>query len=379
MDKEAAAFSVVFTNAMPADSPAPISVADYERLAERVLEPGAHAYYAGGAGDELTLSENVAAWRRLAIRPRVLLGAGNCDPAVTLLGQPRPHPLVIAPMAFQRLAHPEAEIATARAAAATGSIVSVSTFANTSIPVLAQAAPGAGRWFQLYVFKDRGISRELVAQAAAHGFEALVITVDLPVVGVRERELRWPVEVEHHAEMIQHAQMVRASELTPAEIAEQTDPDLRWVDIEAFARDTPLPVVVKGVLAPEDAILAAEHGARGVIVSNHGGRQLDTVIAAVDALGPVVEAAGDRLEILVDGGIRRGTDVLKALALGARAALVGRPVLWGLAVGGEAGVRSVLELLLAEFETALALSGAIRAADLDPSFLVRPGRVAPGP
>src|SRR5437763_11307102 len=173
MDKEAAAFSVAFTNAMPADSPAPISVADYERLAEGVLEPGAHAYYAGGAGDELTLSENVAAWRRLAIRPRVLLGAGNCDPAVTLLGQPRPHPLVIAPMAFQRLAHPEAEIATARAAAATGSIVSVSTFADTSIPALAQAAPGAGRWFQLYAFKDRGVSHELMAQAVEHGFEAL--------------------------------------------------------------------------------------------------------------------------------------------------------------------------------------------------------------
>jgi 4-hydroxymandelate oxidase len=368
-----------FHTAMPADLPAPISVADYERLAEGVLEPGAHAYYAGGAADELTLEENVAAWRRLAIRPRVLVGAGSCDLAITLLGQPRPHPLVIAPMAFQRLAHAEAEIATARAAAATGTIISISTFANTSIPALAEGAPGAGRWFQLYVFKDRGISRELVAQAAAHGFEALVITVDLPVVGVRERELRWPVEVEHDADLIQHAQMVSTTELTPAEIAEQTDPDLTWADIEKFAHETPLPVLVKGILAAEDAILAAEHGARGVIVSNHGGRQLDSVVAAADALPAIVEAAGERLEIMIDGGIRRGTDVLKALALGARAVLVGRPVLWGLAAGGEAGVRSVLELLLAEFETALALSGAIRAADLDPSFLVSPGRVGREP
>jgi 4-hydroxymandelate oxidase len=362
---------------MSADPPVPISLADYERLAEGVLERGAHAYYAGGAADELTLEENVAAWRRLAIRPRVLVGAGNCETGVTLLGQPRPHPLVIAPMAFQRLAHPEAEIATARAAAATGTIVSISTFANTSIPAVAQGAPGAGRWFQLYVFKDRGISRELVAQAVAHGFEALVITVDLPVVGLRERELRWPVEVEHDPELLQHVRLATGGDLTPSELADQTDPDLTWADIEAFARETPLPVLVKGILAPRDAVLAAEHGARGVVVSNHGGRQLDTALAPVDALEPIVEAAGDRLEVLIDGGIRRGTDVLKALALGARAVLVGRPIIWGLAAGGEAGIRSVIELLLAEFETALALSGAIRAADLDPSFLVRAGRVGP--
>jgi isopentenyl diphosphate isomerase/L-lactate dehydrogenase-like FMN-dependent dehydrogenase len=275
-------------------------------------------------------------------------------------------------MAFQRLAHPEAEIATARAAAASGSIVSISTFSNTSIPALAQAAPGAGRWFQLYVFKDRGVSRELVAQAVEHGFEALVITVDLPVIGVRERELRWPVELEHNAELLEHVRASTGSgELTPAEIADVTDPDLTWSDIEAFASETPLPVLVKGILAPQDAVLAAEHGASGVIVSNHGGRQLDTVLSAADALEPVVQAVGDWLEVLVDGGIRRGTDLLKALALGARAALVGRPVIWGLAVGGEPGVRGVIELLLAEFETALALSGAVRAAELNPSFLVR--------
>jgi 4-hydroxymandelate oxidase len=358
---------------MTAQPPAPISVADYERLAEEMLEPGAHAYYAGGAADELTLNDNVAAWRRLAIRPRVLVGAGKCETSVTVLGKPRPHPLVIAPMAFQRLAHPQAEIATARAAAATGAVFTVSTFATASIPALAEAAPDgvSDRWFQLYVFKDRGISRELVAQALEHGFEALVITVDLPVVGVREREVRWPVEVEHDPELLQHVRLATGSDLTPAEIADQTDPDLTWADIAQFARDTPLPVLVKGILAPEDAILAAEHGARGVVVSNHGGRQLDTVLAAVDALEPVVQAAADRLEILIDGGIRRGTDILKALALGARAVLVGRPILWGLSVGGDEGVRSVIELLLSEFETALALSGAIRAADLDPSFLAR--------
>jgi 4-hydroxymandelate oxidase len=212
---------------MSAAQPAPLTLADYARMAEGVLEQGALAYVAGGAADELTLRDNLAAWRRLAIQPRVLVGAGQCDPAVTLLGQPRPHPLVIAPMAFQRLAHPDAEIATARAAAATGSIVSISTFANTSIPALAQAAPGAGRWFQLYVFKDRGISRELVAQAVEHGFEALLITVDLPVIGVRERELRWPVEVEHSAELIEHARAATGSgDLTPAEIADVTDAEL---------------------------------------------------------------------------------------------------------------------------------------------------------
>jgi 4-hydroxymandelate oxidase len=367
-----------FVAAMATDLSALISLADFERAAAEKLDRGAHAYYAGGAGDELTLRDNVAAWQRLAIRPRMLVGASERDPSVTLLGRRRAHPLITAPTAFQGLGHPDGEIATARAAAATDSIVALSTFASASIPAVAHAAPDASRWFQLYVFKDRAISRELIAQAADHGYEALLLTVDLPVLGVRERELRWPVEMEAAPGVIAGLGRGHDEGGMLAEIVSETDADLSWSDVEMFAAESKLPIVVKGILAAEDAVLAAEHGARGVVVSNHGGRQLDTVLATADALPEVVEAAGDRLDVLVDGGIRRGTDVLKALALGARAVLVGRPILWGLAVAGDAGARRVLELLLAEFDTALALSGAVRADRLDTSFLAGERRVGPG-
>jgi 4-hydroxymandelate oxidase len=346
-----------------------VSLADYERAADAVLSAGAHAYFNGGAGDELTLRDNVAAWQRLAIHPRVLVGVGERDPSVTVLGKRRPHPLIVAPMAYQRLAHPEGEIATARGAADAAAVMCLSTLATTSVRALAQAVPSATRWFQLYVYEDRGISRELAAQAAEHGYEALVVTVDLPVRGVRERELR--IEAESVAtEQDPYALPAgRDEEMTPGDVSALVDPTLDWSDVERIAADSPLPVLVKGILSPRDAELAAEHGARGVVVSNHGGRQLDTVLASADALGPIVDAVGDRLEVLVDGGIRRGTDVLKALALGAEAVLVGRPVLWGLAVDGAAGAQRVLELLLGEFDTALALAGAPRAAELERSFV----------
>ena len=358
--------------ARPAASGSPlISVADYERAAVDAIGPGAFGYYAGGAGDEISLRDNVAAWQRLAIRPRVLVGAGQCDPSVTLLGRPRPSPLVVAPMAWQRLAHADGEIATARAAAAAGAIMCLATLTTTTPPALAQAVPDAPRWFQLYVFSDRGVSRELIAQAVEHGYEALVITVDLPVVGVRERELRLEDALEaESAAMLAHAVAAGSmGEMTPMDFAQRVDPDLSWSDIERFAADSPVPVIVKGILTPEDARLAAEHGARGVVVSNHGGRQLDTVLSGADALPAVADAVGDRLDVLVDGGIRRGTDVVKALALGARGVMVGRPLLWGLSVDGADGARRVLEILLAELEVALGLSGAPRAARLDRSFV----------
>ncbi len=241
---------------------------------------------------------------------------------------------------------------------------------------LAQEVPEASRWFQLYVFSDRGVSRELVAQAAHHGYEALVVTVDLPVFGRRERDLR--TGVQSAAKLVQSAQAAGArGAMTPADFAELVDPNLTWSDIETFVAETSLPVIVKGILTAEDARLAAEHGVRGLVVSNHGGRQLDTVLSGADALPPIVEAVGDRLEVIVDGGIRRGTDVLKALALGARAVMVGRPVLWGLAVDGASGVARVLQILLDEFDNALALAGAPRATDLDPSFVTPAPWVAP--
>lgn len=354
---------------MAHDSVELVSVADYEAAAARTLAPGALAYYAGAAGDELTLADNAAAWQRLAIVPRALAGVGHRDPAVTLLGRRRAHPLLTAPTAFHALGHAEAELATARGAAAAGAPFCLSTLGTTSVAALAEAVPDATRWFQLYVFRDRGISRELVAQAAEHGYEALVVTVDLPVLGRRERELRTGVHAAT-GEAVASARAGGASgAMTPADFAALVDPDLTWADIEAFAGESPLPVVVKGILRGDDAERAVAHGARGVVVSNHGGRQLDTTISSADALPAIVDRIGDRVDVLVDGGIRRGTDVLKALALGARAVMVGRPVLWGLACGGAEGVARVLEILLAEFDLALALSGAPEARALDRELL----------
>jgi 4-hydroxymandelate oxidase len=345
-----------------------LSLRDYEHAAARVLDPAALAYFAGGAGDELSLHQNVAAWQRLALRPRVLAGVERRDPGVTLLGTRRPHPLIVAPMAFQALAHPDGERATARGAHGTGTVVSLATLGSTSIPELAQAVPEATRWFQVYVFKDRGVTRELIAQAGEHGYEALVVTVDLPVVGRRERELRTPSSA--HADAIPGGRAAGAEgALTPMQFAALVDPALRWSDIERLVADQPLPVIVKGVLRSEDARLAADHGARGVVVSNHGARQLDTTLTGAEALAPIVDTAGDRLDVIVDGGIRRGTDVLKALALGARAVMVGRPLLWGLALDGASGVQRVLEILLTELDVALALTGAPDPAQLDRSFV----------
>jgi len=356
---------------MPAPAPDPlISLVDYEAAAASVMEPGALGYVAGGAGDEITLQDNLDAWRRLALRPRMLVGVGERDPGIELLGRRRPHPLIIAPTAFQRLAHPDGEVAMARAAQATGALMCLSTLANTSPAELAAAVPEASRWFQLYVFADRGISRELMDRAAEHGYEAVVVTVDLPVMGVRERDLRSGVAASS-AESVSSAAAAAGAQgsMTPAEFAGLIDPDLSWRDIERLAAESPLPVLVKGVLTPEDARLAADHGAEGVVVSNHGGRQLDTVLSGADALPGVVEEVGDRLDVIVDGGIRRGTDVVKALALGARAVMIGRPTVYGLAVEGAAGAQRVLEILLGELDAALALCGAGRADRLDSSYV----------
>jgi 4-hydroxymandelate oxidase len=357
----------------PSGTPEPdelISLLDYERAAAEILEPGPHSYLAGGATDEVTLRDNLASWRRLALRPRALVGVGRRDPGVELLGRPRPHPVIVAPTAFQRFAHREGEIATARAAAATGTIMCLSTLGTTSPEAMAEAVPDGTRWFQLYVLKDRGVTRELMERAAGSGYEALVVTVDLPLFGVRERELRFRATA--GADQVASASATGASgAMTPGDFGGLVDPDLTWKDIERFVEESPLPVIVKGIIRAEDGRRAAEHGAAAVIVSNHGGRQLDTVLSGADALPAVVEEVGDQLEVLVDGGIRRGTDVVKALALGARAVLVGRPVVAGLAVGGAEGAQRVLEILLGELDNALGLVGAPRAAELDPSFVIR--------
>ncbi|HWE11494.1 MAG TPA: alpha-hydroxy acid oxidase [Solirubrobacteraceae bacterium] len=373
-----------------------LSLADYERAAHDAVSPDALGYIQGGAGDEITVADNLAAWNRTALRPRMLVGAGTCDPGVTVLGSRRPHPVIVAPTAFQRLAHPDGEIGIARAAAATGTIMCVSTLASAGAASVAEAVPGGPRWFQLYVFTDRGVTRELVANAVEHGYEAVVVTADRPVLGVRERELRSNVRGagddaaapdaiaapgEVTAPSPQRSDAIATPPGTPAEAARAgrgmrpadysalIDPDLRWDDIERLASECPLPVLVKGILTPEDAELAIAHGAAGVIVSNHGGRQLDTVLSGADALAPIADAVAGRIDVLVDGGVRRGTDVVKALALGADAVLVGRPLTYGLAIGGAQGAQRVLEILVTEVENALALTGCPRATDLDRSFV----------
>jgi isopentenyl diphosphate isomerase/L-lactate dehydrogenase-like FMN-dependent dehydrogenase len=336
----------------------PLNVWDYERLAAERLEPGAHGYYAGGAGDELTLRDNVEAFRRWQLRPRMLIDVDACTTATTVLGHDVSMPLLVAPVAFQRVAHPDGEVAMARAAKAVGTVMCLSTL-STSTPGEV-AAVGGPRWFQLYVFRDEGVTRNLIAQARESGFSALVLTIDAPVRGNRERDARTAFAI---PDDISIAAMGKGG-LTPKEVFDQVSASLTWRDLERICAESGLPLLVKGVLTAEDAKLACEHGASGIVVSNHGGRQLDGVSATIDALEEVVEAVDGRLEVLVDGGIRRGTDVVKALALGARAVLAGRAPLWGLTVDGEAGARRVLELLQAEILGALQLVGCTSPEDV---------------
>jgi isopentenyl diphosphate isomerase/L-lactate dehydrogenase-like FMN-dependent dehydrogenase len=341
-----------------APDPEPCNVADYERLAAERIEPGALGYFAGGAGDERTLRENVDAYARWRLRPRMLVDVGEVSTATTVLGTPVSSPIGIAPVAFQRLAHPDGEPAMARAAAATGSLMCLSTIATAAPREVCDAAPGGVRWFQLYLFRDRGVTMALAEEAIDCGYSAIALTVDAPRAGRRERDIRSAFVIPPEVRVPSlDAATGGTAPMSVHEVFAQVDPTLTWKDLERLCSEVDVPVLVKGVLTAEDARLAVEHGAGGVIVSNHGGRQLDGVPASLDALPEVVEEVDGRVEVLVDGGIRRGTDALVALALGARAVLVGRPALWGLAVGGEEGARRVLELLNGELELALCLSG----------------------
>jgi isopentenyl diphosphate isomerase/L-lactate dehydrogenase-like FMN-dependent dehydrogenase len=338
--------------------PEPINVADYERLAAERLEPGVHGYFAGGAGDERTLRDNVEAFARIRLRPRVLVDVGAVTTATTVLGTEISMPLLVAPVAFQRLVDPDGEVAMARATAAAGTIMCVSTIASARPREIAAGAPAAPRWFQLYCFRDRGVTRALIDEAVESGFEAIALTVDAPVAGRRERDFRTGFAVPPEVGSPAVAAAVGSERaITPQQLFELVDASLGWDELASLASDCRLPVLVKGVQTGDDASLAVEHGAAGVIVSNHGGRQLDGVPATLEMLPEVVEAVGGRCEVLMDGGIRRGTDVVTALALGARAVLAGRAPIWGLAVGGEAGAARVLEILRSEVELALTLLG----------------------
>lgn len=341
-----------------------LNLHDLEPLAREKLPAPVFDFIAGGAEDEVTLRANRAAFEAIEFRPRVLVDVSQIDTSTSVLGLALPFPVMLAPVALHQLAHPDGELATARAAAQAGTAMILSTMSSVRLEEVAEAAPGA-KWFQLYCYTERAVTERLVKRAEAAGYQALCLTVDVPKLGRRERDFRHAAgfppgviprnflgEVDLGS-VPEDAQGTALSALT----SRLLDPSLTWETVDWLRSITPMPVLVKGVLTPEDALLAIEHGASGIVVSNHGGRQLDGSPPGIRVLAEIADAVGGRVDLIVDGGVRRGTDVLKALAMGAKAVLIGRPYIWGLTIDGEAGVAMVLEQLRAEFELAMALCG----------------------
>lgn len=356
----------------------PINIAEYEALAKEKLTSDVWDYYRGGSDDEQTLHANRDAFARIQLRPRVLVDVSQISLESTVLGVGVRTPLLVAPTAYHGLTHPEGECETARGTSAAGSLMTVSTMANRSLEEVAEAATGP-LWFQLYVYRDRQVTEMLVRRAEAAGYRALVLTVDTARLGRRENDIRNGFGLPPHLHMANFEGAAREQPgqepgLSGLAVYAQAllDTSLTWEALDWLRSVTTLPIVVKGIVTAEDTALAVEHGAQAIIVSNHGGRQLDGTIATIEALPEVVAAANGQAEVYLDGGIRRGTDALKALALGARAVLLGRPVLWGLAVGGQQGVARVLELLTAELELAMALVGSPSLAALHPALVRLP-------
>jgi 4-hydroxymandelate oxidase len=345
------------------DAPRPITVAEYEPLARARMDPGARDYQSGGAGDEISLADNRAAWDRIRLRPRVLVDVSSRTPATKALGVELAHPIAIAPTADHSLSHPDGERATARGAAAAGAVFTLSTISSVPLEDVAAAAPGAPRWFQLYAPADREACRTLVERATAADYSAIVVTVDLPMPGNRERDRRSGFEIDLGTHL------PREQPVDP-ETGIVILPTLDWEELAWLRSVCPIPLLAKGVLRADDAVRAVEAGCDGIWVSNHGGRQLDTAIAPADALPEIADAVGERALLIVDGGVRRGIDVLKAIALGADLVAIGRPALWGLAVDGAAGVQRVLELLRDELSLAMALTGCRSVDEITADLLV---------
>jgi 4-hydroxymandelate oxidase len=338
------------------------TLAELEAAARARLSAVAWDYYAGGADDEWTLRANHEAYRRLALHYRVLVDVAVRELGTTVLGDRIALPIVVAPTAFHRLAHPDGELASVRAAGAAGTVFVLSTLSNTAVEEVVAAATGPV-WFQLYVYRDRGATEALIRRVEAAGCTKLVLTVDAPLIGRRDRDVRnrftLPdgLRIENlHAGFDRLPADVEDSGLS-SYVAQLLDAGFAWKDLAWLRGATKLPIVIKGIVRADDARRAVDAGAAGIIVSNHGGRQLDGAPATIDVLPAIADAVGDAVEVMVDGGVRRGTDVVKAIALGARAVLVGRPVLWGLAAAGEDGVRLALSILRRELDLAMALCG----------------------
>ncbi|MGB9185836.1 MAG: alpha-hydroxy-acid oxidizing protein [Solirubrobacteraceae bacterium] len=369
---------------MAGETPAqPVSIAALAKEVERLADPKAADYVFGAAGREDTMRANESAFRRWRIVPRMLRDVSDRDLSVTVLGTELPAPVGLAPMGVQTIVHPEGELAVARAAAAVGLPIAVSTVSGSTLEEIAAAADGP-KWFQLYWPGNREFAASLLARAEAAGYEAVLVTLDTFLPGWKPRDLQraWQPFLEGTgiANYIADPVFCGLLERSPEEdrqaaigqfVAQFTNPRLTWAELEFLRSQTTLPIALKGILHPDDARAAREHGIDGVVVSNHGGRQVDGAIASLDALPAIVDAVGGEMEILLDSGVRSGADVVKALALGADAVLLGRPYLWGLAVAGEQGVLAVLRAILAEFDLTIGLTGHSRPAELGPGLLVR--------
>ena len=354
-----------------------VSIADLERRAAKALEPVTLGYYASGSDDELALARNRAAFESTRLRGRVLVDVSRRSAATSVLGASLALPFLVAPTAFHRLAHPDGELATRRAAAAAGTAMILSTLSNTPVEEVVAAADGP-LWFQLYVYKDREITRRLIERVEAAGCTALFLTVDAPLLGRRERDMVHRFALPEHLTIANL--LPEGHGAVPAEVGDSglaayfaslIDASLTWKDVDWLSSITDLPIVLKGIIHPDDAARARDAGCAGIVVSNHGGRQLDAAPATLEALPDVAAEVGGDLEILLDGGVRRGSDAIKAIASGATAVMIGRPILWGLATGGEAGVSRVFEILAAELDNAMALCGTPTIDSIDGDLLFR--------
>ncbi|XP_071785500.1 2-Hydroxyacid oxidase 1-like [Asterias amurensis] len=359
----------------------PVCLGDFEGIARRRLTKNAFDYYQSGANDEQSLRDNVDAFQRYRLKPKLLRDVSKRDLRTTILGQEIAFPIAVAPTAMQRMAHSDGEVATAKAASSLGTGIILSSWATSTIEEVAEACTPEGLcWFQLYVYRDRNVVRDLVRRAEQAGYKALFVTVDTPMLGRRLADVRNKFSLPSHLRLANFnvnahlSSGVKHSEDSglAAYVASLIDPSLNWEHIEWLKTITSMPIVLKGILTAEDARLAVKHNISGIVVSNHGARQLDGVQATIDALSEVVEAVrGSNIEVYLDGGVRKGTDVLKALALGARAVFIGRPVLWGLAYDGEAGVKKILEIIREEFSLAMALSGCASIKDISPDLITK--------
>jgi (S)-2-hydroxy-acid oxidase len=357
-----------------------VCIGDFEKEAHRILDKNALDYYRSGADEEITLRENRSAFKRWIIRPRMLVDVSTRDLTTEVLGKKVGFPLGVSPSAMQKLAHEDGELANTRAAAAMDTIYILSTIATSSIEEVAKANPRGRKWFQLYVYKNREQSLNLIRRAEAAGFEALVLTVDAPYFGKRRANMRNKFHLPPHLRLANFAEGTGESACLMAnksggsamdQLDTLMDQTLTWKDVTWLKNNTRLPVIVKGVMTAEDANLAIAYGVSGIFVSNHGGRQLDTVLASIDALPEIVAEVKGRCDIYLDGGVSSGTDVFKALALGAKMVFAGRPLLWGLSVAGEQGAKRVLEIYKEELDLTMALAGVQNVKNIDGSYVAR--------